>query len=179
MQRPAPAPPGPEETRPEETEEDNLQWLPLKRSDLVFLGALAVHSEYGIYKRLRHAVKARRAQDAVIKSYACTINPILCSTTEDLKNALADKGVHEDNVASQLQEHMEAIVAEQFQDPGAYYKTFKENVTQDLTHETNAKLMKSIEQVARTKKVDKTNLEAAVDHVFSQHVSTRDYKLRP
>lgn len=170
--RPAPAQPGPGETKSEKTKEDDLQWLPLKRSDLVFLGALAAYGEYKMNKRLGHALKARRAQDAVIKSYACEINPILCSTTEDLKNALAEKGVNDDNVASQLQGHIEEITAKQFRDPDAYYNTFKENVAQDLSHETHQEIIESIKEVAETHNVDGEKLRNAVESMFKQHTET-------
>jgi hypothetical protein len=178
--RPAPTQPGPEETKPEETEEDNLQWLPVKRSDLAFLGVLALYGEYKTNKRLGHARKARTAQETVIKSYACGVNPILCSTTEDLKNALEDAGVGEntDSVASLLQGQMEEITSEHFRDRDAYYKTFTKNVTQDRTHETNAKVMESIEQVAQTHHVDADRLRNAVESVFAKHTEG-EYALRP
>ena len=178
--RPAPAQPGPEETKPEETEEDNLQWLPVKLSDLALLGAVAVYSDYKTNKRLRHALKARRAQETVIKSYACEVNPILCSTTDDLKHELEveDVGQNTDNVASLLQAHMEDITSQHFRDRGAYYKTFNENVTNDRTDNTNAQIMESIKQVAQDHGVDKRKLEQAVERVFAKH-TTREYSLQP
>jgi len=169
--RPEPVQPSSEE--PDTAEEDDMQWLPLKRSNIAFIGALTGYDLYRTHKKWGRTRQASREQDRVIKSFACRVNPIVCSTTEDLKGALKDKGVDEDkvdDVASLLQGHLDAITTAQFRDTEEIHRPLTQmSLTEDYTSRTNKRVLESIKQVAEVHGVSEDNLKTAVEQVFTKH----------